>query len=130
MMSQVAERSSGHLTMDPFEVGWYIESADEEIYGPVSRKSLRRFLEDKTISPTPLIRHCTQAEAKPAADQPSIMQQLNLDGAGSSIGDNLEQEWPRKARDRQALAEDTLPCWRHKRPAVLVCVRCHAPYCQ
>jgi uncharacterized RDD family membrane protein YckC len=130
MMSQVDERSDGHLKMDPYEIGWYIESADEEIYGPVSRQSLRRFLEDKTISPNTLIRHCTQAEAKPAADQPSIMQQLSLDGTGSSIGDKLEQAWPRKNRDRQALAEDKLPCWRHNRPAVLVCVRCHAPYCQ
>jgi uncharacterized RDD family membrane protein YckC len=130
MMSQVDQRSDGHLKMDPFEIGWYIESADEEIYGPVSRKSLRRFLEDKTISPNTLIRHCTQAEAKPAADQPSITQTLSLEGTGTSIGDKLETAWPRKNRDRQALAEDTLPCWRHKRPAVLVCVRCHAPYCQ
>ena len=57
--------------MDPYEIGWYIESADEDIYGPVSRKSLRRFLEEKTITPNTLVRHCTQAEARPAADQPA-----------------------------------------------------------
>ena len=78
-MSQVAQEGVGPITiMDPYEIGWYIESADEEIYGPVSRKSLRRFLEDKTITPNTLVRHCTQPEAKPAADQPAIMQQLSL----------------------------------------------------
>jgi uncharacterized RDD family membrane protein YckC len=129
MMSQVAVEDVGPKKMDPYEIGWYIESADEDIYGPVSRKSLRRFLEDKTITPNTLVRHCTQAEARPAADQPVIMQQLNLDPQGSAIGDRLDEAWPRAKRDRQALAEDSLPCWRHKRPAVLVCVRCHAPYC-
>jgi uncharacterized RDD family membrane protein YckC len=129
-MSQVEQRSTGHLKLDPYEIGWYIESADEEIYGPVSRNSLRRFLDNKTITPNTLIRHCTQSEAKPAADQPSITQDLSLDASASSIGDKLEEAWPRKNRDRQALAEDTLPCWQHNRPAVLVCVRCHAPYCQ
>jgi len=128
-MSQVAGQGVEQITMDPYEIGWYIESADEEIYGPVSRKALRHFLQDKTITPNTLIRHCTQPEARPAADQPEIMQQLSLDGKGSAVGDRLAEAWPRKTRDRQALAEDSLPCAWHKRPAVLVCVRCHAPYC-
>ena len=128
-MSQVAQKGVGPITMDPYEIGWYIESADEEIYGPVSRKTLRRFLEEKTITPNTLVRHCTQPEARPAADQPVIMEQLSLDAKGSAIGDKLAEAWPRKKRDRQALAEDSLPCAWHKRPAVLVCVRCHAPYC-
>ena len=128
-MSQVAQKGVEQLAMDPYEIGWYIESADEETYGPVSRKALRRFLEDKTITPNTLVRHCTQPEARPAADQPVIMEQLHLDAKGSAIGDKLAEAWPRKKRDRQALAEDSLPCAWHKRPAVLVCVRCHAPYC-
>jgi len=128
-MSQAAGQGVEQITMDPYEIGWYIESADEEIYGPVSRKALRHFLQDKTITPNTLIRHCTQPEARPAADQPEIMQQLSLDGKGSAVGDRLAEAWPRKTRDRQALAEDSLPCAWHKRPAVLVCVRCHAPYC-
>ncbi len=69
-MSQVAVEEVGPKKMDPYEVGWYIESADEEIYGPVSRKSLRSFLEDKTITPNTLVRHCLEPEAKPVADQP------------------------------------------------------------
>ena len=115
--------------MDPYEIGWYIESADEDIYGPVSRKSLQRFLEEKTISPNTLVRHCTQPEAKPVVEQSTIMQGLSLQPAGPSIGDKLDDAWPAKKRDQLALAEDSLPCWRHRRPAVLVCVRCHAPYC-
>ncbi len=128
-MSQVDHNEVGPKKMDPYEIGWYIESADEEMYGPVSRKALRRFLEERTISPNTLVRHCTQAEAKPAADQPVIMEQLSLDAKGSGLGDKLAEAWPRKNRDRQALAEDSLSCAWHKRPAVLTCVRCHAPYC-
>ena len=129
-MSQLVQQEAGPITMDPYEIGWYIESADEDIYGPLSRRSLRRFLEEKTITPNTLIRHCTQAEAKPAADQPGITAQLSLEGKGSSIGDRLSEAWPRKASsDHQLRAEDSLPCWRHRKPAVLVCLRCHAPYC-
>ena len=73
-MSQVAQEGVEPITMDPYEIGWYIESADEEMYGPVSRQTLRRFLEDKTITPNTLVRHCTQPEARPAADQPGIME--------------------------------------------------------
>jgi uncharacterized RDD family membrane protein YckC len=128
-MSQVANQGVDQIAMDPYEVGWYVESADEEIYGPVSRKALRRFLEEQTITPNTLVRHCTQPEARPAADQPVIMEQLNLEAKGSALGDRLAEAWPRKKRDRQALAGDSLPCAWHRRPAVLVCVRCHAPYC-
>jgi uncharacterized RDD family membrane protein YckC len=128
-MSQAAKTGLEPTTMDPYEVGWYIESADEEIYGPVSRETIRRFLEEKTITPNTLVRHCTQPEARPAADQPGIMDRLRLDAQGSALGDRLAEAWPRRKRDRQALAEGSLPCARHKRPAELVCVRCHAPYC-
>jgi uncharacterized RDD family membrane protein YckC len=128
-MSQVAPRGVEPKSMDPYEIGWYIESADEEMYGPVSCKALRRFLEEKTITPNTLVRHCTQPEARPAADQPVLMNELGLDAKGSAMGDKLAEAWPRKNRDRQALAEDSVPCAWHKRPATLVCVRCHAPYC-
>lgn len=128
-MSQVATMGVGPITMDPYEIGWYLESADEEMYGPVSLKVLRRFLEEKTITPNTLVRHCTQPEARPAADQPVIMENLSLDAKGSALGDKLAEAWPRKNRDRQALAEDSLPCAWHKKPATLVCVRCLASYC-
>ena len=128
-MSQVAQSVVEPIVMDPYEIGWYIESADEEIYGPISRKTLRRFLEEKIITPNTLVRHCAQPEARPAADQPGIMDQLNLDANGSELGDRLAEAWPRKKRDRQALAENSLPCAWHKKPAVLVCVRCRAPFC-
>lgn len=128
-MSQVAKQGVEAMVVDPYEIGWYIESADEDIYGPVSRQTVRRFLEDKTISPNTLVRHCTQPEATPAADQPVIMEQLTLDAKGSAVGDRLDEAWPRKKRDQQALAEDSIPCAWHKQPAVLLCVRCQAPYC-
>jgi uncharacterized RDD family membrane protein YckC len=129
MMSQSLTEGVEPLTMDPNEIGWFIESADEEIYGPVSRKSLRQFLVDGTVTPNTLVRHCTQPEAKPVADQPEIMDQLDLDVSGTAVGDRLPDTWPRKTRDQLALAEDSLPCAWHKKPATLVCIRCHAPYC-
>jgi uncharacterized RDD family membrane protein YckC len=128
-MTQVASSGVGLIAMDPYEIGWYIESADEEIYGPASRKTLRRFLEEPVISPNTLVRHCTQPEAKPVAEQPVIMDQFSPPADGLVVGDRLAEAWPKKSRDRQALAQDSQPCAWHKRPAVLVCVRCHAPYC-
>ncbi len=115
--------------VDPYEIGWWIESADEEIYGPVSRKSLRQFLQDGTITPNTLVRHCTQPVSKPVADQAGIVQAVALSPTAPATGDRLEQAWPRKWRDQLALAEDSMPCSRHKKPAVLFCVKCHAPYC-
>jgi uncharacterized RDD family membrane protein YckC len=44
-------------------------------------------------------------------------------------GDRLEELWPKRNKDRQALAESSIMCYRHSRPAVLVCTRCEAPYC-
>jgi uncharacterized RDD family membrane protein YckC len=126
---QAIERGVEPIVMDPYAIGWYLESADEEIYGPVSRRTVRRFLEDKTITPNTLVRHCTQPESRPVADQPAIMDQFALELTGPGLGDRLADAWPRKKREQQALAEDALPCAWHKRPAVLVCVRCHAPYC-
>jgi uncharacterized RDD family membrane protein YckC len=125
MMSQ----ATAPVVMDPYEIGWYIESADEETYGPVSRQTLRRFLQDQTITPNTLVRHCIQPETRPAAEQAVIMNELSLPAGGSAVGDRLAEAWPRKSRDQQALAEGALPCAWHKRPATLVCVRCHAPYC-
>ncbi len=128
-MSQAALEAADPKTVDPYEIGWFIESADEDIYGPVSRQTVQRFLEDKTITPNTLVRHCTQPQVKPAADQPAIMENLRLEGKGTAIGDKLATAWPRKSRDRLALAEGSIPCAWHKRPATLMCVRCHAPYC-
>ena len=136
-------------TLDPFEIGWYIESADEEIYGPVSRKTIGRFLVEGTISKNTLVRHCTQPEAFPVADQMALAEHPDMAGGGDrdlsdpvldagaglagkalGVGDRLAEAWPRRWRDQLALAADSIPCAWHKRPAVLVCVRCHAPYCE
>ncbi|AMV38233.1 RDD family protein [Planctomyces sp. SH-PL62] len=128
-MSQAVEQPVQKAEIDPYEIGWYIESADEETYGPVSRDTLSRWILDATITPNTLVRHCTQPEAKPLADQPGLRDRLPLDQVKAGVGDRLEGAWPRKSRERLALAEGSAPCARHNRPATLVCVRCHAPYC-
>jgi uncharacterized RDD family membrane protein YckC len=128
-MSQAPDDGGIYVAANPYDIGWWIESADEEKYGPVSRKTLRQFLEDGSITPNTLVCHCSQAEAKPVADQPDMMQGVKLDANAPTIGDRMAEVWPRKWRQQVALAEDSLPCARHNRPAVLFCVRCHAPYC-
>lgn len=128
-MSQVVTQSVEQTETDPYEIGWYVESADEETYGPVSRTTLGRWLEENAITPNTLVRHCTQPEALPLADQAVLADRLAFERIKSGVGDRLGEAWPRKGRDRLALAEGSLPCVRHKRPAILFCVRCHAPYC-
>jgi uncharacterized RDD family membrane protein YckC len=151
-MTEATSEGVEPLVVDPYEIGWYIESADEDTYGPASRKTVRQFLENGTITPNTLVRHCTQPEARPAADQPALKEQpgpvaresggdygglydADQDAGpaqfakGPAVGDRLAEAWPRKWRDQVALAEGSAPCAWHKQPAVLVCVRCHAPYC-
>jgi uncharacterized RDD family membrane protein YckC len=128
-MSQVVAPDMELAEVDPYEIGWYVESADEETYGPVSRETLGRWLGEQVITPNTLVRHCTQVETRPLADQDVLRDRIPLEQAGLGVGDRLEEAWPRKGRDRLALAEGSAPCARHKRPATLVCVRCHAPYC-
>src|SRR5207253_1480456 len=84
---------------------------------------------DGTITPNTLVRHCTHSETKPVADQVGMTAGLALDPNAPATGDRLEQAWPRKWRDQLVLAEGTAPCSRHKKPAVLFCIKCHAPYC-
>jgi uncharacterized RDD family membrane protein YckC len=128
-MSDAYAGNRGLRIIDPQEIGWWVESADEELYGPVSRKTLRRFLEEGTISANTLVRHCTQLEVGPVADQPGMTEGVQLNANAPAVGDRLAEAWPRKWRDRQALAEGEAPCSRHNRPAILFCARCHAPYC-
>ncbi|APW59484.1 RDD family protein [Paludisphaera borealis] len=129
-MSQVVAQGVEGVEMDPYDIGWYVESADEETYGPVSRDTLGRWLEEKAITPNTLVNHCTQPEARPIADQAALKDRLPIEQQTKPVvGDRLEEAWPRKTRDRLALAEGSLPCARHKKPATLVCVRCLAPYC-
>src|SRR5438874_6218899 len=92
--------------IDPYDIGWWIESADEEIYGPVSRKTLRRFLQDGVISPNTLVRHCTQTEAGPVGDQPGMTEGLQVEGRPRISRDRVAEVWPRDKRARLALAND------------------------
>jgi uncharacterized RDD family membrane protein YckC len=128
-MSQVLAPGVEKSAIDAYQIGWYVESADEETYGPVSRKTLGQWLQEGVITPNTLVRHCTQPVPRPVADQARLRDRFPLDQAKATVGDRMEAAWPRKSRDRLALAEDTIPCAWHNRPATLVCIRCLAPYC-
>lgn len=111
-------------------IGWWIESADEAIYGPVSRATLQKFLETGVISANTIVRHCTSFEAGPVGAIPEIREGLQTGPQTLPTGDRLAENWPRKKKDRLALAEDEIPCTWKNRAAVLVCLRCGGPYCQ
>ena len=111
----------------PKDFGWWIESTDEDIYGPVTRETLTRFLTEGIISPNTGVRHCTEAKFAPAADQ-GLTKDLPSP-AKLKTGDTLEKSWPKKTQERLALAESDVECAYHRRPAVQTCIRCLAPYC-
>jgi uncharacterized RDD family membrane protein YckC len=117
------------VTADIYEIGWWIESAEEDLYGPVSRQTLQQYLKDGVISPDTLVRHSTWSESKPVAEQIVIDTEQQASKGKRVTGDRLAEVWPRWGSQRRQLAEGELPCARHNRPAVLVCVRCQAPYC-
>lgn len=123
------------MSLDPrssdiYSIGWWIESADDDTYGPASRATLVRFLGEGVISPNTLVRHCTEATKRPAIDVPGVREAVSTGAPFLAHGDKLSETWPRRTKQRLALAEDSLPCVWKNRPAVLVCLRCGAPYCE
>jgi uncharacterized RDD family membrane protein YckC len=122
--------STDHPRLDLYNIGWWIESTDDEIYGPVSRATLVRFLTEGVISPNTLVRHSTEATKRPAADVPGVRGALAASVNFLPHGDKLAQAWPRRKKEQLALAQDSIPCVWKNRPAVLVCLRCGAPYCE
>jgi uncharacterized RDD family membrane protein YckC len=129
-MAQAQQELSHLMPIDVEDIGWWIESVDQRWYGPVRRRTLRRFLQEGIISADTLVRHCAHPESAPVVDQPGMMKGLSLKAkCWHTSADQLAKVWPRKKDDQLALAEDALPCSRHQRPAIAVCVRCHAPYC-
>ena len=127
-MSHAEEELAALLVADAEDIGWWIESVDERKYGPVSRKTLRRYLEKGVISPNTLVRHCTHAESRPVVDQPGMTEGVTFEADAPLAADRVAEVWPRKG-SRLPLAQTDLPCARHQRPAVAACVRCHALYC-
>jgi uncharacterized RDD family membrane protein YckC len=126
----MTHRQESQMPSNIYDIGWWIESADDDVYGPVSRATLQRFLEQGVISPNTLVRHCTEAATRPVADVPGVRQGVKAGVALLPHGDRLAETWPRSKKERRALAEDTVPCAWKKQPAVLVCLRCGAPYCE
>jgi uncharacterized RDD family membrane protein YckC len=115
---------------DLYSIGWWIESTDDEVYGPASRATLVRFLSQGVISPNTLVRHCTEMTKRPVVDVPGVREALPAGTSFLAHGDRLAEAWPRRKKEQLALAQDSLPCVWKNRPAVLVCLHCGAPYCE
>jgi uncharacterized RDD family membrane protein YckC len=115
---------------DRYSIGWWIESADDETYGPASRATLGRFLAEGVISPNTLVRHCTEMTKQPVIDVPGVREAVPTGANLLAHGDKLSEAWPRRTKERLALAQDSIPCVWKKQPAVLVCLRCGGPYCK
>lgn len=111
----------------PRDFGWWIESTDEDVYGPVTRETLTRFLQQGIISANTAVRHCTDAAPAPVVDQ-GIVEDVDF-SAVRRTGDTLSESWPRRKSERLELAASGVECAYHRRPAILTCIRCLAPYC-
>jgi uncharacterized RDD family membrane protein YckC len=111
------------------DVGWWIRSTDEEVYGPVSRATIWRYLEGGVLTADTLVRHSAAVEFHPVGDQVALR-----DGAAAATSrggpDRLADVWPRARNERLALAEGPMRCVRHRRPATQICMCCLAPYCE
>lgn len=120
------------MAVSIYDVGWWIESDDDELYGPASRDTLRSFLSQGVISTNTLVQHCTQTESRPVADHPGMLDGIELAPTAPITGDRLAEVWPGPwwTEQRLQLARGSLRCVRHKRAAILFCVRCEAPYCE
>jgi uncharacterized RDD family membrane protein YckC len=122
--------SSDRPTLDLYDIGWWIESTDDEVYGPVSRKSLVRLLTSEIISPNTLVRHCTEQMKRPAVDVAGVREALPSGVNFLPHGDRLSEAWPSRKTEQLAAAQASIPCVWKNRPAILVCLRCGAPYCE
>lgn len=111
----------------PLDFGWWIESTDEEKYGPVTKATLDRFLADGTVSPNTLVRHCTAPDFLPIADHAEL--DFSAINPARRTGDTLSESWPRRRNDQLELAASDIECAYHRRPAILTCIRCLGPYC-
>lgn len=113
---------------DRMDIGWWIRSTDEELYGPLSRATIWGYVKDGAVSADTLVRHSAAVGFLPIADQEALR-----DGPASAARrgapDRLAEVWPRTRRERRALAEGPMRCLRHRRPATQVCLCCLGPYC-
>lgn len=114
---------------DRMDIGWWIKSTDEELYGPVSRATILRYLDQAVITPDTLVRHSVAVEFHPVGDQSAFR-----DGPARATRpdgrDRIAEVWPRKRKERLALAEGAMRCMRHNRPATQICMCCLGPYCE
>ena len=109
------------------DFGWWIQSTDDELYGPVTKQTLLRFLTEGAISPNTQVRHCSETVFTPIADL-GMLTDLGTPAKLRS-GDTLSTSWPKKTKDRLALAVSDVECTYHRKPAILSCIRCQGAYC-
>jgi len=114
-------------TADAKDFGWWVYSTDENLYGPVTKSVLLQWLADGTVSRNTIVRHCIQIEPKPLAEQGIIPE--SEEATRLRTGDQLSERWPGRKKEAARLGESEVECSRHSRPAVLTCIRCHAPFC-
>jgi uncharacterized RDD family membrane protein YckC len=113
---------------DRLDIGWWVKSTDEELYGPMSRATVWNYVETGVLTPDTLVRHSLSLEFQPLAEQPGLQGAPAFGGSGTR--DQLEQAWPRKGSERLALAAGPYRCLRHNRPATQVCMCCLGAYCE
>src|SRR5262245_10266145 len=118
------------MAHDLMDIGWWLRSVDEDVYGPVSRATLKRFLEQGTVTPNTLARHSTTLDFRPLGDHEALRALVGQTSAQFGARDRLGEVWPKKAKERLALAEGPMRCKKHNRPATQVCNVCEGPYCE
>ena len=101
-MSQVVTQVPSRREMDPYEIGWYVESADEETYGPVSRNTLVRWLEETgdhaEHAGPPLHPGRGRAAGGPGRAQGPTRSRSDQAGGRGPPGRRLAPQEPRSAR--------------------------------
>ncbi|HEY3237368.1 MAG TPA: hypothetical protein VGJ84_21790, partial [Polyangiaceae bacterium] len=119
------------MAHDRMEIGWWIKSTDEELYGPVSRDTIWRFLEQAVITADTLVRHSMSATFAPIGDHLALRGGPAVVGGRLEARDRVAEVWPKSRQERLALSQGSMRCMRHaNRLATQVCMCCMGPYCE
>ena len=118
-----------NISAAAYNIGWWLESAGHKVVGPAARTTVLKYLHEGMISRGTLVRHCIRETARPVAEMRGILEGIDIDEGSAVTQDRLEEAWPEDPSERLKLAETDLECAWHRRAAILVCTRCHAPYC-
>jgi uncharacterized RDD family membrane protein YckC len=111
------------------EIGWWVKSSDEAVYGPVSRQTIWGYVDSGVLSADTLVRHCLSVEYAPLGEQPGLQGNPAGPGERSTLRDRIGEVWPSRRADAEALGDGSFRCLRHAQPASLVCMCCLGAYC-